>query len=72
MAEKQNITLADVDQAIKIVMSGGQRYRIGSRELQRASLSDLLALRQTLAGADDAADSAPLLPGACVAVFDRR
>lgn len=63
--------LSQVDTAIATVLSGGQSYRIGSRQLQRADLKELYAIRNDLAA--QAAQGAPgLLDDCFVAVFDGR
>ena len=65
--------LAEVDEAIRLILAGGQRYRIANRELQRANLYDLRKLRQELM-AEIAADEAipGLLGGAFVAEMEPR
>jgi len=63
--------LGEVNNAIVSVLSGGQSYKIGSRQLSRANLSELYALRKDLAA--QVAESTPGLFDDCyVAVFDRR
>jgi hypothetical protein len=63
--------LVQVDAAIASVLAGGQSYRVGSRQLTRASLQQLYAMRNDLQ-AQVAASSPGLLDDCVVAVFDRR
>jgi len=63
--------LAEVNTAISKILGGGQSYRIGSRQMNRADLSILRQMKRDLeaqiaAGNDDA------LSGFYVAEFDRR
>lgn len=63
--------LIEVNKAIYNVLLGGQKYKIGSRELERASLKQLLSLRDSLES-ELAGDNTDLLPGAVVAIFQGR
>ncbi len=63
--------LASVNAAISSILVSGQSYKIGSRQLTRADLKELYAIRNDLtaqvnAGADG------LLDNTYVAVFDTR
>ena len=63
--------LAEVDAAISKVLVAGQSYRIGSRQLTRADLDKLYAIRNDLQA--QAAKGTPgLLDDCYVAVFDGR
>lgn len=64
--------LEQVNQAIASVLAGGQSYKIGSRSLTRASLSDLKALRDDLQSQLEASEANGLLDRTRVAVFDGR
>lgn len=64
--------LAQVDAAIEAVLAGGQSYKLGSRSLTRADLSQLRALRKELAAQAEREDSGGLLPRTWVARFDGR
>ena len=62
--------LEQVNSAIAAVLAGGQSYKIGSRSLTRADLSQLKAIRdeaQLSSGQDNC-----LLDRTCVAFFDGR
>ena len=63
--------LAEVDTAIKKIMIGGQSYKIGSRELTRANLKELYAMRNDLI-AQAAAGNDAFFDDCYVAVFDTR
>ena len=65
--------LDNVTEAINAIMIGGQSYKIGSRTLTRANLTELNNLRSDLA-AQAAAEKAGgrLLDDCYVAVFDGR
>lgn len=73
--ETQEVTpkamLAEVNAAITRILVGGQSYKIGSRQLTRADLSKLYAMRNDLQ-AQVASGNAGLLDDCYVAVFDRR
>ena len=66
-----NELLEEVNKAIFSIMSGGQSYKIGSRQLNRADLKMLYAMRNDLQA--QVASGAPgLLDDCYVAVFDTR
>ena len=65
--------LQQVESAISAVLSGGQSYRIGSRQLTRADLSQLKAIREDLkAQAESELRKDGLMSGTVVAFFDGR
>lgn len=64
--------LKNVEDAIYKVLVGGQRYRIGTRELYRGNLDELRRMRQMLMAEAAAADNNSLFSDAVVAVFDGR
>lgn len=64
--------LLEVKQAIRTVMLGGQSYKIGSRELTRADLAQLRALKIDLESELASGSTGDLLDNTYVAVFDRR
>lgn len=63
--------LAQVNNAINTILVGGQSYKIGSRQLNRADLKELYAIRNDLQ-AQVAAGTPGLLDDCYVAVFDGR
>ena len=63
--------LEQVDSAINTILIGGQSYKIGSRQLNRADLKELYAIRSDLQ-AQVAAGTPGLLDDCYVAVFDGR
>ena len=63
--------LAQVNTAINTILVGGQSYKIGSRQLNRADLKELYAIRNDLQ-AQVAAGTPGLLDDCFVAVFDGR
>lgn len=65
--------LQEIDNAIYAVAVGGQSYKIGSRSLTRANLTELRNMRAELATeiAAEQNDS-PLFDGTVVAFFDGR
>lgn len=73
MAEIQTIAdrLAEVDTAISKILISGQSYKIGSRQLTRADLKELYAIRNDLQ-AQAAAGADGFLDNTYVAVFDTR
>lgn len=75
MAETTGATaqelLAQVNTAINTILVGGQSYKIGSRQLNRADLKELYAIRNDLQ-AQVAAGTPGLLDDCYVAVFDGR
>lgn len=74
--EFENMTteslLAEVKKAIKTVLIGGQSYKIGTRQLTRADLSELRAMKSDLEAELSSADDGNLFNNTVVAVFDRR
>lgn len=63
--------LEEVDKAISSILTAGQSYKIGSRQLNRADLKMLYAMRNDLQA--QVASGAPgLLDDCYVAVFDTR
>ena len=63
--------LAQVNTAINTILVGGQSYKIGSRQLNRADLKELYAIRNDLQ-AQVAAGTPGLIDDCYVAVFDGR
>lgn len=76
MEEFQNMSaeqlLAEVKRAIVAILVGGQSYKIGSRELTRADLGQLRALKTDLEAEIGSGGSDDLLDNTMVAIFDRR
>lgn len=74
--EFENMTteslLAEVKKAMKTVLVGGQSYRIGSRQLTRADLAELRAMKADLEAELSSASDGDLLNNTVVAIFDRR
>lgn len=74
--EFENMTteslLAEVKKAIKTVLVGGQSYRIGTRQLTRADLAELRAMKSDLEAELSSSDDGNLFNNTVVAVFDRR
>ena len=64
--------LTEVNNAIYVVLVGGQSYKIGTRQLTRADLSLLYKLRNDLTAQIAAEGSTSLLDDTYVAVFDGR
>lgn len=64
--------LAEVNKAIYAVLSGGQSYAIGSRNLTRADLSLLKSMREELEAQLTSDAASHLLDNTFVAVFDGR
>lgn len=65
--------LAEVRNAIRAVLVGGQSYKIGTRELTRANLSELKALKTDLEQEISASGGdGGLLDNTYVAVFGGR
>ena len=64
--------LAQVNNAITAVLAGGQSYKIGSRQLTRADLAMLKAMRDDLEAQVAAEAPTALLDRTYVAVFDGR
>ncbi len=71
----ENITpqelLSEIDKAILSIAAGGQSYKIGSRQLNRADLKTLYTIKNDLM-AQIAANNNGLLDDCYVAEFDRR
>ncbi len=63
--------LTEVNNAIFAICVGGQSYKIGSRQLNRADLKTLYEIKNDLM-AQVAGDTPGLLDDCYVAVFDRR
>ncbi len=63
--------LAEVNHAIYSICVGGQSYKIGSRQLNRADLKTLYDIKNDLM-AQVAGGTPGLLDDCYVAVFDRR
>lgn len=63
--------LQEVNTAITKILVGGQSYKIGSRQLTRADLKELYAIRNDLQ-AQAASGTPGLLDDCYVAVFDGR
>ena len=63
--------LTEVNTAINKILVGGQSYKIGSRQLNRADLKELYAIRNDLQ-AQIASGTPGLLDDCYVAVFDGR
>lgn len=64
--------LGQVNKAITAVLSGGQSYKIGSRQLTRADLAMLKAMRDDLEAQVAAETPGSLLDHTYVAMFDGR
>lgn len=64
--------LEDVNQAIQVVLKGGQSVTIGDRTVIRPTLSRLMDMKNELEAqlTDSASDC--LMPNTYVAMFDRR
>ncbi len=59
--------------AIRNVYAGGQSYKIGTRQMERANLSTLLARKKQLeAEVNSDSGSSSLFPDTYVAVFEGR
>lgn len=75
MAENNSLTAADmlkeVNNAIYAILVGGQSYKIGSRSLTRANITELRNLKKELEAQIAQSDS-PLLDDCYVAIFDGR
>lgn len=61
-----------INQAIEEVLIAGQSYKLGSRQLTRADLKQLRALKQDLANEVAESQSPWLFAHTSVAVFDGR
>ncbi len=64
--------LDEVNKAIAAVLVGGQSYRIGSRQLTRANITELRNLRADLTAQTAQEAGSGLLDNVSVAVFDGR
>lgn len=64
--------LGSVDSAIVAVASGGQSYKIGSRELARANLKDLYNIKNDLTERINSDNDSHLLDKCYVGVFSGR
>lgn len=62
----------EVGKAMYAILVGGQSYKIGSRSLTRANITELRKLRADLASEIAAEGQNSLLDGASVAFFDGR
>ena len=74
MADTTNNTadlLEQVNAAISSITTGGQSYKIGSRQLTRADLKQLYAMRNDLLAQANAGQDG-FLDNTYVAVFDTR
>jgi len=63
--------LAQVEEAIKAILQGGQSYKIGTRQLTRADLKQLEEMRRQLLAVVSQDDS-PLFNDTYRAVFEGR
>lgn len=76
MAAENNFTaeemLTEVNNAIYAVLVGGQSYKIGTRQLNRADLNLLYNMKNDLTAQIAAAGSTSLLDDTFVAVFEGR
>ena len=68
----QEEQLAAVNKAIYTILVGGQSYKIGSRSLTRADLSELYAMQKALRSEIENDGDTGLLGDTSVAVFDGR
>ena len=64
--------LAQVNAAISAVLAGGQSYKIGSRQLTRADLAQLKAMRDDLEAEIESGQNNRLLDRTVVVFFDGR
>lgn len=64
--------LIEVNNAINAVLVGGQSYKIGSRTLTRANLTELKNMRAELETELASENNSNLLEGTYVAYFDGR
>lgn len=63
--------LKEVDNAINTVLVGGQSYKIGSRQLTRADLSELRSLKNELQ-VQASEEPSELFGNTVVSIFDGR
>ena len=69
----EGLSLAKVDEAINAILLTGQSYRIGSRMLTRANLTELRKLRDELMRQEAAENTdASLIEGAYVSYLEPR
>ena len=68
----QEEQLEVVNKAIYTILVGGQSYKIGSRSLTRADLSELYAMQKALRSEIENDGDTGLLGDPSVAVFDGR
>ena len=71
MAQTPQEMLEKVDEAIESILLGGQSYKIGSRQLNRADLTKLYDIKKDLQ-AQVAEGTQGLLDDCYVAIFDGR
>lgn len=73
MAENKTVSeqLIEIDAAISAILTGGQKYRIGTRELTRADLALLFQKQKELRALADTGDP-ELIDNTYVAVFKGR
>ncbi|MDD3251774.1 MAG: peptidylprolyl isomerase [Lachnospiraceae bacterium] len=64
--------LEQVNTAIYTICVGGQSYKIGSRQLTRANLSELYSIKSDLEAAIAQSTSGCLIDNTYVAIFDGR
>lgn len=64
--------LDEVNKAIAAVLVGGQSYKIGSRQLTRANITELRNLRADLSAQTVQDENTTLFSNTSVAVFDGR
>lgn len=64
--------LAEIDAAIAVVTTGGQSYKIKDRQLQRADLATLYAMRKETAAEAAEENSDGLGRRTAAVYFDRR
>lgn len=67
--EKQ---LNTINEAIYTILKGGQSYKIGTRELVRANLNQLLKMQKQLQATVQGGEPSNLLADTFVAVFQGR
>ena len=68
----QEEQLETVNKAIYTILVGGQSYKVGSRSLTRADLSELYAMQKALRSEIENDRDTGLLGDTSVAVFDGR
>lgn len=67
-----SLLLSEVNKAIATVMVGGQSYKIGSRSLTRANLTELRNLRADLAAQVEEQGNTDFFRNTYVAFFEGR